>query len=186
MEEKKPQFNPMAFAMIYFLMFCFAFAINGEKNIIRYPKTDAMFWNAMLTDGLIAIVIGFVVVAISQVISKRIPALRNLEGEFFALLGPLKKEEIFYIAFFSALGEEFLFRGIIQEYAGLFFTSIFFGLLHSAPGKKGQAWSMFALVMGFVLGGLYICPDSKYLVPRQEENNRAAKMNKFTGANLLK
>lgn len=148
--------NPVAFGLVYFIMFVISLGLNHSDQVIMYPLVGPNFLKNELRNAFIGIGVGFLVVLISQIVSQRIKAMQDLSHEFFRLMGPLKIEEIFFLAFFSSVGEEFLFRGIIQGHLGLFVATMIFGLLHTAPGKKGMIWSSFALIMGLVLGLLYM------------------------------
>jgi len=55
----------------------------------------------------------------------------------------------------SGLAEEMFFRGALQPRAGLLVASLLFGALHFTPRRELLPWSAFAVVMGFVLGGLF-------------------------------
>lgn len=156
MKEEKKEFNSITFGVIYFLMFAFAFSLNKDGKMILYPEVGPQFLQTMIVDSAIGIVIGLIVVAFSQYITSKSKALQDLSDEFYKIIGHFRLQEIFFLAFFSSVGEEFLFRGIIQGQFGLLVASIFFGILHTAPGKKGRAWSLFALIMGFVLGAEYM------------------------------
>ncbi len=75
-----------------------------------------------------------------------------------ALLKPLKLlglEDIFLIACISGVGEEVFFRGFLQWQFGIVPASIIFGLIH-IWGKKALPYALYAIAMGFYLGGIYI------------------------------
>ncbi len=79
-----------------------------------------------------------------------------------ALLKPLKLlglEDIFIIACISGFGEEIFFRGFLQWQFGLIPASIIFGVIH-IWGKKAIPYALYAIAMGFYLGGLYIYTDN--------------------------
>ncbi|MBW2425386.1 MAG: CPBP family intramembrane metalloprotease [Deltaproteobacteria bacterium] len=59
------------------------------------------------------------------------------------------------LALASGLGEEMLFRGALQPAVGLVWASLIFGACHFLPRRELFAWSLFAVGMGFALGGLY-------------------------------
>lgn len=153
--SEKPTMNSISFGIIYFFMFAIAFSIDVETKMIAYPMTGESFWGTMFLDSVIGISIGLVVVVISQMISARSNAMKDLGKDFYKVIQNLKKEEIFFLAFFSSVGEEYLFRGIIQGYAGVVIASILFGILHIAPGEKGRVWSLFAMIMGLIMGLAY-------------------------------
>jgi membrane protease YdiL (CAAX protease family) len=82
------------------------------------------------------------------------------------MLGPLKKivlkevgaifrnssiNDLIVISLLAGIGEEFLFRGVIQVKFGIVFASILFGLLHFVS----PAYAIVTTVMGFYLGGVF-------------------------------
>ncbi len=54
------------------------------------------------------------------------------------------------VALSAGVGEEFLFRGVIQYHLGLWWTSLLFGLAH----PLSPAYILYATAAGLVLGGL--------------------------------
>jgi hypothetical protein len=75
---------------------------------------------------------------------------RALEARLGEAVGPLTESEILLIAMTSAIGEELLFRGALQDWVGPYFTALVFGLLHTGPGLK--LWGVSAGVMGLCFG----------------------------------
>jgi uncharacterized protein len=70
----------------------------------------------------------------------------------FAGLGPLSSVVLGAAA---GLGEEWLFRGVVQPALGLVATSLLFGLAH-VGGLRMLPFGVWASIMGLVLGGLAI------------------------------
>lgn len=143
------------FAMIYFVLFFIAVSFNEYRPFMKFPKLDQDFQKIMLEDIGISILIGLGIVLVTWLITKISKSFQDLAQTFNEILGPLTIVEIFFIAIFSSVAEEFFFRGLLQEKIGIVLASLFFGMLHSGPGKKYLPWTIFALVMGFLLGGLY-------------------------------
>jgi membrane protease YdiL (CAAX protease family) len=85
---------------------------------------------------------------------------RQLEEAIYKVFGPLEKSTIALLAFFSAIGEEFFFRGALQAEIGYISASIIFGSIHFIPQKVFLPWTIFAIIMGFILGWLYIYSDN--------------------------
>ena len=71
------------------------------------------------------------------------------------ILGNTNAATAFYLALLSSVGEELLFRGAIQPFAGLLITSILFGLLHMGPDGRLSSWSLWAFLAGLLLGWIY-------------------------------
>lgn len=77
-----------------------------------------------------------------------LPLFRGLEHRLAAIVGPLSDLEILCIALVSAIGEEFFFRGAMQDAWGPWWSAIVFGLLHSGPGLL--LWGMVAFALGLL------------------------------------
>lgn len=153
--KEESRINLNTFGMIYFSLFFIAIVFNESNPYLKFPKLDEHFLKTMCFDSLIGVGVGLAVVGISWVLSKKNKAFQELLEKFQSLLGPLSLTEIFFIAVFSSLAEEFFFRGLVQAKLGIVFASLLFGGLHTGPGKKYIPWTIFAVVMGFILGGLY-------------------------------
>jgi membrane protease YdiL (CAAX protease family) len=79
-------------------------------------------------------------------------SFRELKTQLVRLLGPISVPVALYLAVLTAFGEELFFRGALQPFAGLVLTSVLFGLLHMGQNAKISAWSVWALIAGFLLG----------------------------------
>ncbi|HBQ20558.1 MAG: hypothetical protein A2Z91_07225 [Deltaproteobacteria bacterium GWA2_38_16] len=121
---------------------------------IKFAHFDIAFfgWKGLPESYLIA----FSLFALSQGASHKTSWAEQLEKLFASLLTPLPLSLIFGISLFSSIGEELLFRGAIQNQFGLVAASILFGLVHFPMTKLMIPWTVMAMFMGFVLGGLYI------------------------------
>lgn len=82
-------------------------------------------------------------------------SFRDLKAVMMRFLGPVSVPMALYLAVITAFGEELLFRGAIQPFAGLVLTSVLFGLLHMGQDGLVSAWSIWALVAGLLLGWMY-------------------------------
>lgn len=80
---------------------------------------------------------------------------RRLEQSFIRMLGPLSWPACFFLALASSLGEEVVFRAVLQPWLGWVATSLIFGLLHFPFDRSLLLWTPFAIAMGFLLGWLY-------------------------------
>ncbi|MEZ4845464.1 MAG: hypothetical protein R2877_00375 [Bdellovibrionota bacterium] len=107
----KRKINLHMFAMIYFLLFFIAMAFNDHSPFMKFPKFDETFGSVMLIDTIISIGIGLLIVMISWGVARVSSSFKNLVQSFKDLLGPLTFSEIFFIAAFSSISEEF-FQGI--------------------------------------------------------------------------
>jgi len=131
-------------------------AISGRPLPLRHPTPR---WDLGGAGDLVSIGLG-IVVAVLTVLSTRWLLARTqwaraLRRELRALLEGATSGQLFLLGVWSGLSEELLFRGAIQPAAGLVATSIGFGLLHVGPRPTFLPWTVWAVAMGFVLGGIF-------------------------------
>ncbi|MEM9864950.1 MAG: CPBP family intramembrane glutamic endopeptidase [Myxococcota bacterium] len=93
----------------------------------------------------------------TRVLVRRTPWARRLHVAFRELLVPLSSKEIVFFAISSGIAEELFFRGALQPWAGFAITSVVFGLVHLGPSRAFWPWTVWAVVMGFLLGAIYEC-----------------------------
>jgi len=108
-----------------------------------------------LRDPAVGIVAGALVILVSDQLTERIPAGARLADALGALLGRLSIPECLLLAAVSGVAEEAFFRGLLQPCVGLVAASLIFGLAHFVPRRDLAPWSLFAVVAGFALGGLF-------------------------------
>ncbi|MFH1262045.1 MAG: CPBP family intramembrane glutamic endopeptidase [Pseudomonadota bacterium] len=140
---------------IYFVLFVAAVWLGGTKNRFRFPEAGPDRLARYGIDLILALAAAAIVIFATRVLTRRVSAFREMARLFREILGPLNREEIFLVSAFSAVAEEFFFRGFLQAVIGFVPTSVFFGLLHVGPGRKFIPWTLFAVTLGFALGGLY-------------------------------
>jgi len=100
-------------------------------------------------------ILGLMVVALSRFLSKTMKWAQALDQEFSLYFNQTSSIVLTGLAVLSALGEEIIFRGWLQDYLGLMITSLIFGALHIPPRKEHWPWTLTATVMGFAFGILY-------------------------------
>jgi hypothetical protein len=59
------------------------------------------------------------------------------------------------LAFSSAIGEELLFRAVLQPELGLLASSLLFALVHVPFERDLLLWPLFAFAVGLLLGALF-------------------------------
>lgn len=103
--EKK--INLHVFGLVYFVLFIIPFFLNEQSPFIKFPKLDQNFQSKMQFDIGIGIAGGLIVVFISYLLTRFTKIFRALVESFNEILGPLTIVEIFFIASFSSIAEEF-------------------------------------------------------------------------------
>ncbi len=151
----RPRLNVFTVALFYVGMFGLAVWIDSAERVFRFAPHGPSFWSGNLRDQCAAAAVAAAAVFLSFILMRLFPAMRRL-GHFLAdLIGPLSWTDAFVVAAFSALGEEFLFRGVLQHYLGVVPAALIFGTLHTGPGRRFIPWTLFAVMVGLVLGFLY-------------------------------
>ena len=88
-----------------------------------------------------------------------VPSIRRLYVEVMQpVFGNLSVTEIAVISAVAGIGEELLFRGVLQSELGLFSASVLFGLAHMGGGGT-LAFGCWVMVMGGMLGILAIVTE---------------------------
>lgn len=77
-----------------------------------------------------------------------------LESEVFSLFRHMPVWQLVLLSAAAGLGEELLFRGVIQEELGLGIASVVFGLMHG-PTRELWPLALWAAAVGAILGVLY-------------------------------
>lgn len=96
------------------------------------------------------------------------PAFADLTHKYSAMLGEfdLNPQEFTFLSVCAGIGEEILFRGCIQFYAGIYVTAIIFVALHGYLNPLNRKILLYGIVLtaifigvGFLMSfiGIYTC-----------------------------
>ena len=80
---------------------------------------------------------------------------RDLHRELRPLARDLSSMGIVALAVTSSLGEELLFRGLLQPWLGLWLQALLFGVLHQLAGPSRWVWAGWATLVGLALGAIF-------------------------------
>lgn len=102
-----------------------------------------------------------VALAALTIVSTRLLVLRSrwgrtLRDDFRALLADASPADTVWLAVLSGVGEELLFRGALLPWWGLAGSSLAFGVLHVGPSRRFLGWTLWASVLGALLGGIFL------------------------------
>ena len=138
-------------AVFYGLMVVAAALWNGLRN-------RNMSWlGESPTEG---VALGFAAAALTFALGvavyRLIPLMRRLAEELApAVVDGARMRDLMLVSVFSGVGEEALFRGAVQPEFGLVAAAVAFGVLHVGPDRRYLLWTAWALLAGFLFGGLY-------------------------------
>jgi len=96
--------------------------------------------------------VGLALVVLSRRLVVHFAWARRLAAELRNIVGELRPGEALLVAALSGLGEEILFRGVLQPVLGLWITSALFGLLHIGPARHLWPWALMAGIAGLIFG----------------------------------
>jgi uncharacterized protein len=97
-----------------------------------------------------------VTVSLGLLAYRLVPALRQIAGELAPrLVDGADRGSLILVSVFSGVGEETFFRGAVQQEFGIVVASLLFGLVHVGPDRRFLLWTLWAVLAGFLFGGLY-------------------------------
>jgi membrane protease YdiL (CAAX protease family) len=97
-----------------------------------------------------------VTVSLGLLAYRLLPALRQIAGELAPrLVDGADFGSLILVSVFSGVGEETFFRGAVQQEFGIVVASLLFGLVHVGPDRRYLLWTLWAVLAGFLFGGLY-------------------------------
>lgn len=82
------------------------------------------------------------------------PSYKNFKKSLAVIFSGVNWFGAAWLALLSSIGEELLFRGALQPFLGVWFTSILFGLLHLDSDGGVCVWTVWAVVAGLILGAV--------------------------------
>ncbi|MCA9624869.1 MAG: CPBP family intramembrane metalloprotease [Myxococcales bacterium] len=99
--------------------------------------------------------LALVVVVGTRVLVQHTAWAKRLHLDLRPIAHGLTLWQIVVIAFFSSLGEELLFRGLLQPWIGVLPTSVVFGICHQVPGPTRWVWVSWATIVGLAFGAIF-------------------------------
>lgn len=88
------------------------------------------------------------------------PSYRKERRMIAKAVGKLPILSCLTLALASSVGEELLFRGGLQPFIGIILASMVFGMLHLGPNGSISLWTIWTVMAGLILGGLYFAFQS--------------------------
>jgi membrane protease YdiL (CAAX protease family) len=115
-----------------------------------------LFGHSAASSALLGVLTAVVTVTLGLLVYRLLPVLREIAGELAPrLVDGASYGGLVLVAVFSGVGEETFFRGVIQQEFGLVVASLVFGLVHVGPDRRYLVWTAWAVLAGFLFGGLY-------------------------------
>ena len=145
-----------AYAVLSGLVWLISWLWLGENPLVTSnPWLNA---EAPLRHGysaLLGLAYGALLVTSSRLSLSRFEWAKRLHGEFRPFAMQLGMPSIVLLALLSSLGEELLFRGLLQPQIGIIAQAVVFGLMHQIPGKSRWVWASWAGAVGLGFGAIF-------------------------------
>ena len=134
---------------IFVLIAVFWFWVRGRQD---HLPTLAVGEHGILVSLAAGVAVGLLIAGAIRLLTRYVQAFARLEAQLTEVVGELSESEIIVIAMASAIGEEMLFRGAMQDHLGLYVSALVFGLLHTGPGL--WLWTCVAALLGLLFGAM--------------------------------
>lgn len=127
-----------------------AWARRGQLPIVLPDRELA----TALTSASVGLGVAVLVHGASEILERVFEWARTLRAGMQRMIGELTLGRAAIYAFFSAVGEELLFRGLLLAEFGLVISSVLFGAMHIGPDRSYLPWTLMATLTGFLFGGI--------------------------------
>lgn len=105
--------------------------------------------------ALIGLSLGGLIVVLTRPLVAHARWAQSLHRELRPLAKGISVTGIVVLAALSSLGEELMFRGLLQPWLGLILQAVLFGLVHQLPGRSRWVWVAWATLMGLLMGVVF-------------------------------
>lgn len=117
-------------------------------------------WRALAVSAGLGVVLTALVVLSTRLTVSRLSWAQRLHLDLRPVASGLSTGQIAVIALFSSLGEELLFRGLLQPWLGVLPTAVVFGLCHQMPGEARWVWVTWTTAVGLAFGVIFAATGS--------------------------
>ncbi len=132
-----------------------AVAWRGDPFTLPHPWLELSPLAAHAYSTVLGLTLGLGVALCTRPLVARVGWARRLQDELRPVARQMSVTGIWVVAALSSLGEELLFRAVLQPAVGLWLQAALFGFAHQLPGRARWVWVMWAAVMGLMLGALF-------------------------------
>jgi membrane protease YdiL (CAAX protease family) len=115
---------------------------------------------ALAASAGLGLVLAGLVVLSTRLTVTRFAWAQHLHLELRPITHGLTAWQIVLIAGCSSLGEELLFRGLLQPWIGLLPQAVLFGIAHQLPGPSRWVWVCWAMLVGLACGAIFASTGS--------------------------
>jgi membrane protease YdiL (CAAX protease family) len=147
-----------ALAYAFLIVVCITVALvfrNG--SLLEYPTPFLKLHGpaSHVYSIAIGLTVGALIVLTTRMSVARFEWARRLHRELRPIASSMNVTGILVLALLSGIGEELLFRGLLQPWVGLLPQAVLFGFLHQVRGPSRWVWVTWATTVGLLLGGIF-------------------------------
>ncbi|HMJ14905.1 MAG TPA: CPBP family intramembrane glutamic endopeptidase [Polyangiaceae bacterium] len=128
---------------------------NGSPLVYPEPWLELPARMSHTYSLLLGLLFGFAIVLSTRMVVPRFLWARRLHSELRPIARSISGVGIVVLAALSSLGEELLFRGLLQPWLGLIVQSLVFGIVHQIRGPSRWVWVSWATGVGLGLGAIF-------------------------------
>ncbi len=137
-----------------------ALALRGAPPFTMTPWLPLRPPRDVLYSLALGVCLGALVAIGTRFCVPRFSWAKNLHRELRPLTRGLSSFGIVGLAATSSLGEELLFRGLLQPWLGLWLQALLFGVLHQLTGPSRWVWAGWATLVGLAFGAIFALTGS--------------------------
>jgi hypothetical protein len=146
----------VGYALLASLAVALALALrDGVPWVYPAPWIVMPVWQGLALSAGLGVLLALVVVAGTRVTVARFAWAQRLHLDLRPIAHGLTLWQIVSIATFSSLGEELLFRGLLQPWLSVLPTAVLFGVCHQMPGEARWVWVCWATAVGLGFGAIF-------------------------------
>ncbi len=143
------------YALVGLVFGAVAVYVRGELWTHPQPWLSLSPWASHGYSALLGLTVGVVGVGATCALVKRTNWAKMLHDELRPSVTGMPLSGIIAVAVFSSLGEEILFRSVLQTASNVWVQALVFGLAHQLPGRSRWTWVLWATIMGLIFGFLF-------------------------------
>ena len=142
-----------ASSIVYVIMAIVGFEICWWYHQNVKSLLGPLNYELTITVGIICAASFFLYIC-QRYMEMQFPSYKNFKKSLAVIFSGVSWGGAAWLALLSSVGEELLFRGALQPFLGIWFTSILFGLLHLDSDGGVSVWTAWAVLAGLILGSV--------------------------------